>query len=128
MRSYWTSRRRTTPWTGTGAWTSWQYTAWAPGKSGFSECTGAGLTWCKSLKGKTPPLHGFPWSDSRGTPLAQNLQRCCERRHVPLGDGGIRGGGSTRGPWVVDTEPGDIFLRRQWPDTFNSSGPATIVL
>ena len=59
MRSYWTSRRRTTPWTGTGAWTYWQYTAWAPGKSGFSECTGAGLPWWKSLKGKTPPFMGF---------------------------------------------------------------------
>ena len=122
----WASRSCTKPWTGTGAWMPCQYKLWAPGKYSSSGRTVSGPPWCKRLEGTTPPpFQGVTHSDTGQPPLVHHFQFHCGHRHAPLGDGGIRVGGSIIGTRTVDTVPHEVFLFQQHPDRIEMGEPDT---
>ena len=72
-----------------------------------------------------PLFQGLPWSNTGWPPLYHDIQCCCGRRHVPLGNGCDRGGGSTVWPRVINTAPGGIFLCQRRTGHVNVDGTPT---
>ena len=72
-----------------------------------------------------PPLQVFTWSDVERPPLSHNFKFPCGCCRVTLGYSGNRGGDRRRGPGVVDTTPGRIFLCQQQPEHVDAGRPAT---
>ena len=67
-------------------------------------------------------------SGSGQPPLAHNFQHRVGFHNEPLGGGGGRGGGRPRGPQVVNTLTGGVFLFRKRHDCVNAGGPGKTVL
>ena len=119
----WNSRRRTTPWTGTGVLKFLQCAGvGTQGAPDFTDVLGPAYHGSQIRGILCPPLQGILWCEPRIPPVPQNIQRGSGFFHIPLVHGGIGDGGGREGTWRINTGLCGVFLCRQWTRCINSTG------